>query len=503
MTMTPKKKHLLDFVNDYEKRRGFAPSIPEIARKLKRAPSTIHQHLEELRKSGHISREKNQRRSVKIQEKEAMITVPLLGTVAAGRPIHIFTDQEKEIIAVPKNKLPKSGDVYALRVQGESMIDEGINDGDTILVKKQQTAVNGQLVIALLGDNEATLKKIYKERGQVRLQPANKNFEPIIVKNGDIKIQGVLFDIVRAAPRTESSTLGNIKTLAPIVGKKMPLNQVVLGDVINEIKKIPDESIDIVIADPPYNIGKDFGNNKDRRELTDYVAWSKEWLNECVRTLKPNGTLFIYGFSEILAHLSVEISLPKRWLIWHYTNKNVASANFWQRSHEAIICVWKEKPIFNKDAVREAYTEGFLNGAAGKERAGTVGRFSKSGKTTIYKAHPAGALPRDVIKIPALAGGAGMNERWFFCKDCDDIYAPRELKRHSAHKIEKHPTQKPLELTKKLIQSAEPKKRGVILVPFAGTGSECVAAKSLHHDFIGYEINPNYVRMARKWLSTL
>jgi len=198
----------------------------------------------------------------------------------------------------------------------------------------------------------------------------------------------------------------------------------------------------------------------------------------------------------------VEIPINKRWLIWHYTNKNVASLNFWQRSHEAIICAWKDKPVFNRDDVREPYTEGFLNGAAGKVRAGTLSRFGKNGKKTIYNAHEGGALPRDVIKIPALAGGAGMIERWFLCKTCDDVFQPRELKKHKKHEIMKHPTQKPFELSRKLIKSAMPKKDGVVLVPFVGTGSECAAAKELGQSYIGFEINPDYVRLAERMIDT-
>ncbi|HPO06769.1 MAG TPA: DNA methyltransferase, partial [Candidatus Pacearchaeota archaeon] len=283
--------------------------------------------------------------------------------------------------------------------------------------------------------------------------------------------------------------------------RKLPLNQVILGDAIQELRKLPDESCDIVVADPPYNIGKDFGNNIDKREIGEYVAWCKIWINESIRALKPNGTMFIYGFSEILAFLSIEIPIQKRWLIWHYTNKNVASLNFWQRSHEAIICAWKNKPIFNRDEVREPYTESFLNGAAGKVRKGTLGRFSGKGMETVYNAHKGGALPRDVIKIPALAGGAGMVERWFLCKTCDGVYEPRQLKNHEGHEIMKHPTQKPYELSKKLIKSAMPKKNGVVLVPFVGTGSECAAAKELGQSYIGFEINPDYVRLAEKMIS--
>lgn len=281
---------------------------------------------------------------------------------------------------------------------------------------------------------------------------------------------------------------------------KSSLNTIILGDALLELKNIPKESCDIIIVDPPYNIGKNFGNNFDKRELNEYVSWCKEWIKECIRVLKPKGTIFIYGFSEILAYLSVEIPINKRWLIWYYTNKNVASLNFWQRSHESIICAWKDKPIFNKDEIREPYTEGFLNGAAGKIRKGTIGRFSRTGKETVYNAHLKGALPRDVIKIAALAGGAGMIERWFLCKTCDDVYEPQQLKNHGGHKIIKHPTQKPLDLSKKLLLSAMPGKNGIVLIPFVGSGSECVAAKELGLSYIGFEINPDYIRIAEKFL---
>lgn len=281
------------------------------------------------------------------------------------------------------------------------------------------------------------------------------------------------------------------------------INKIFCEDVIEGLKKLPSNSVDIIIADPPYNIGKNFGNNIDKRELNDYVAWSKKWINEAIKKLKPTGTMFIYGFSEILAYLSVEIPLPKRWLIWHYTNKNVASLNFWQRSHEAIICVWKDKPIFNRDKVREPYTEGFLNGAAGKVRKGTVGRFSKGGTETTYKAHEGGALPRDVIKIPALAGGAGMVERWFLCKTCSAVFEPLKLKEHRDHEIIKHPTQKPLELSRRLILSATPKADGVVLIPFVGTGSECAAAKDLGQSYVGFEINPDYVKIAEGFIDSV
>ena len=196
MKITPRKKRLIEFVNAYTRLHGFSPSIPEIAENLKRAQSTIHQHLKELEAGGYLNRRKNQTRSIAVNQQERMVSIPLLGTIAAGEPIQVF-EEERESIAVPQSKLPKFGEIYALRVEGDSMIDEGVSNGDTILVKRQQTAENGQKIVALLDGNEATLKTFYKERGQIRLQPANKNFKPIIVKNRDISIQGVLFETIK------------------------------------------------------------------------------------------------------------------------------------------------------------------------------------------------------------------------------------------------------------------------------------------------------------------
>lgn len=253
---------------------------------------------------------------------------------------------------------------------------------------------------------------------------------------------------------------------------------VIEGDTIKILPTLESDSAQIIIADPPYNIGKDFGNNSDKQPMDEYLLWCDEWINECIRILKPNGTMFIYGFSEILAIILSRVphSINRRWIIWHYTNKNMPSLNFWQRSHESIIVLWKTDKVFHRDEIREAYTEGFLNGAAGKERNATKGRFSKGDKKTTYTAHANGALPRDVIKIPALAGGAGMNERV------------------------NHPTQKPLALCDKLIKSCK-QKDGYVLIPFAGSGSECVAAKNNNVSFIGIEINPEYIQLIKDRLA--
>ena len=258
--------------------------------------------------------------------------------------------------------------------------------------------------------------------------------------------------------------------------------EIINDDMLNVLPKLDNESAQIIIVDPPYNIGKDFGNNSDKQKMGDYLIWCEKWIKECLRILKPNGTMYIYGFSEILALIlgKVPFEINRRWIVWHYTNKNMPSLNFWQRSHESILVLWKDDKVFNRDDIREPYTEGFLNGAAGKERKATLGRFSKGDKTTTYTAHTNGALPRDVIKIPALAGGSGKNERV------------------------DHPTQKPLALCEKRLKACmSTKESGYVLVPFAGSGSECVAAKKLGLPFIGIELNPDYIKIINTRLNSI
>lgn len=261
---------------------------------------------------------------------------------------------------------------------------------------------------------------------------------------------------------------------APVLENTVLRQEIIHGDSLVILPTLESESAHTIICDPPYNIGKDFGNDSDKQPMGDYLVWCDVWIKECTRILKPNGTMFIYGYSEILALILSRIphEMNRRWIVWHYTNKNVPSLNFWQRSHESIIVLWKNDKVFHRDEVREAYTDGFLKGAAGKERKATKGRFSKGDKKTTYTAHEKGALPRDVIKVPALAGGAGAAERV------------------------DHPTQKPLALCEKLLRSCK-QDDGYVLVPFAGSGSECLAAKNIGLSYIGIELNDEYVKLIK------
>ena len=137
----------------------------------------------------------NKARGISISANEPLIMIPLLGTIAAGEPIEAI--QERETIAIPKSKMPKGAEVYALRVSGTSMIEDNIHDGDVVIVRNQSTAENGQKIVALIDQNEATLKKYYKEKGQIKLQPANSQLQARYIHPSQLTIQGVVVDIIK------------------------------------------------------------------------------------------------------------------------------------------------------------------------------------------------------------------------------------------------------------------------------------------------------------------
>ena len=280
-----------------------------------------------------------------------------------------------------------------------------------------------------------------------------------------------------------------------------------LQDAIEGLKEIKDESVDCIIIDPPYNIGKDFGNNKRKQEISKYIEWCMLWYNESKRILKPSGSMFIYGFSEILAHISVNIDLEHRWLIWHYTNKTVPSLNYWQRSHESILAIWKDKGkrIYNRDDVREPYTDQFVKGYSNgkRKRPATKGRFGE--EETTYVVNDKGALPRDVIKISSLAGGSG--QRFFYNKKDQVLMTSKQVKQilkaqdkeepeYKKEDFLSHPTQKPIAITEKLLDSCVPKGNAKVVIPFCGTGSECYVCEQRGYEWISYEINEDYFNMA-------
>jgi len=201
MPVTPKQKRIFDFIRGYIDSNEEAPTIAEIGRKFQmRSSASVHAVLTALEREGLIKRIPNVSRGIKIVQKESNggeddNEISILGIVAAGRPIEAILSDDT--ISIPKD-MQGHGRTFALRVRGESMIEENIQDGDIIIVSSQKTAENGQMVIALIDGNYATVKRFYRESDFIRLEAANPQFKSIFIKTPQrIEIQGVVKGLIR------------------------------------------------------------------------------------------------------------------------------------------------------------------------------------------------------------------------------------------------------------------------------------------------------------------
>ena len=205
MTLTKRQKEVLDFLVSFHNKHGYSPSFEEMAHSLKLTSlATVHKHITTLEKKGFIRRGYNQSRSIEILQlpkspKEQVIDrraqeLPLVGRIAAGRPLEAV--EERETLSL--GDFTHGGNSFALKVKGSSMIEDHIMDGDFVVCEQTQVANAGDIVVALIGDSEATLKRFYREpAGKIRLQPANSEMAPIFVAASDLKIQGRVIGVLR------------------------------------------------------------------------------------------------------------------------------------------------------------------------------------------------------------------------------------------------------------------------------------------------------------------
>ncbi len=202
MNLTPKQLRILQLIRDWRVRRGYSPTMQELADEIGVSKVTVFEHVEALIKKGALIRDANKARSLSIAEGVAVpdesrpLRFPLVGKIAAGYPIEKIADEDEidleELLAPTKGR---NDGAFALRVDGDSMKDEGILDGDVVLVERTQVATNGDRIVALLPDGSTTLKTFFKEADHIRLQPANPDFEPIRVKY--CQVQGIVKGVVR------------------------------------------------------------------------------------------------------------------------------------------------------------------------------------------------------------------------------------------------------------------------------------------------------------------
>jgi repressor LexA len=202
MALTKRQRQVYDFIAGFVQTHGYSPSFEEIGDGLGLSSlATVHKHVSNLEKKGLLKRDYNRSRSIDVlpprgrmkQSMTAPLTLPLLGRIAAGRPIEAVAAPETISLA----DFTGSKDVFVLQVRGDSMQDEAILDGDYVLVEKQQTARNGEIVVALVEGTDATLKRFYKEGDRIRLQPSNAAMQPIVVPAAVVSVQGRVIGVLR------------------------------------------------------------------------------------------------------------------------------------------------------------------------------------------------------------------------------------------------------------------------------------------------------------------
>ena len=241
------------------------------------------------------------------------------------------------------------------------------------------------------------------------------------------------------------------------------------GDSIEWLKSLDEESVDLVFADPPYNINKAEWDKFENQE--QYIKWSMQWIREAHRILKEEGTMYLCGFSEILADIkqpSMHYFRSCKWLVWYYKNK-ANMGNDWGRSHESVLHLRKsKKQIFNIDDIRVPYGNHTLKYPSHPQaESSQYGNGAK--QKNVWSPHPRGAKPRDVIEVPTTCNG--MNEK-----------TP-------------HPTQKPEELVRKFVLASS-KEGDLVIDPFSGSGTTLVVSEQLERRWAGCEIDPKYNKWA-------
>jgi repressor LexA len=204
MAITRRQRQVYDFISRFVAENGYSPSFEEIGKGLELSSlATVHKHITNLEKKGLLTRDYNRSRSIDLlppkgRLKQAMsvntaVVLPLLGRIAAGQPIEAVENPETISLA----DFVKSKEVFVLEVRGESMQDEHIVDGDYVLVERTRIAHNGDIVVALVDQNDATLKRLYREGDNIRLQPSNVNMRPIIVPAASVDVQGRVIGVLR------------------------------------------------------------------------------------------------------------------------------------------------------------------------------------------------------------------------------------------------------------------------------------------------------------------
>ncbi|TAN57548.1 transcriptional repressor LexA [Patescibacteria group bacterium] len=466
--LTKRQKEIFDFVEDYSQKKGYSPSFEEIRRRLKLASvSTVHFHISKLKEGGYLGKIENRARAISVVSKEPMVKIPLLGTIAAGQPIEAI--QNKEMIAVPKSKIPSSSEVYALRVVGSSMIDENINDGDVVLVRQQETAENGQKVVALIDNHEATLKKFYKEKGQIRLQPANKTFEPLIFRNGkDISIQGIILDVIREEIRSVIQFPEYKETQKYT---EIPLNKIICDDAVGVMQAMPSNCVDLVVTSPPYD---------ELRNYNGYAFDFERIAKGLFRVIKKGGVL-VWVVGDKISKGNKSFTSFKQALFFQSLGFN---------AHDVMIYRKKNTPFMRSNAYTNCYEFMFV--------------FSKGAPKT-FNPLKTKTVRQGQEMLPFNKKADGINKKtkgelkpektltniWDYAVGYGGSTSDKIAFQHTAIFPEKLAEDHIISWTKP---------GDVVFDPMCGSGTTCKMAAINKRYYIGCDISKEYVELTKKRL---
>ena len=410
----------------------------------------------------------NSSRGIELKEQTGMVKIPLLGNIAAGQPIEVV--QTKETIAVPQNKLVGQGEFYALRVVGNSMIDENINDGDIVLVKQQSVAENGQKVVALVDNYEATLKKFYKERGIIKLQPANRTIEPIIIKKDrDIAIQGIVIDVIK-----NENELQAIELLPQKEKKKintLPLNDIICGDAVEVMNTMPPDSIDLVVTSPPYD------------ELRNYngYAFNFEGIARGLFRIIKKGGVVVWVVGDKINKGNKSLTSFKQALFFQNLGFNV---------HDVMIYRKKNTPFMRSNAYTNCYEFMFvLSKGSPKTFNPLKTSTARQGQEMLPFNKKADGINKKTLG--ELKSEKTLTNIWEYAVGFGGSTKDKIAFQHTAIFPEKLAEDHIISWTKE---------GDVVFDPMCGSGTTCKMATLNKRNYIGCDISKEYVKLAKERL---
>ncbi len=453
--LTLKQKKVLDFIESYTKKHGYSPSHEEMRKHFKLASvSTINHYIQILQDKKYINREKNTARSVEVGERDEVMNIPFKGYISAGKPIEAI--EEYDTIPVPRS-LFQTGDLFALGVKGDSMIDEGIFDGDTVIVRKQSSVQDGETAVALINNNEVTLKKIYKEKNRIRLQPANPKLKPFYVK--EVIIQGKVISTFRNVEKRDDQN------------SKIKVNNIYRSDCVEFMKKMEENSVDLTVTSPPYD------------ELRDYKGYSFDFENiakELFRVTKKGG-IVVWVVGDKIKKGNKSLTSFKQALYFQEVGFNV---------HDVMIYKKKNTPFMRSNAYTNCFEFMFV--------------FSKGSPKT-FNPIKTKTVRQGKELLPFNKGADGVNKKVLAElkpeKTMTNIwdYAVGYGGSTTDKLAFDHPAIFPEKLAEDHIISWT-KEGEVVFDPMCGSGTTCKMAAANNRSFIGCDISQDYVNLSKKRL---